>query len=147
MLARLSTMLALTVLYASLAYSDTPLPRFTASTPKPFDEVVEDLKFAITEYNFRITGHHRIGKAIAEREQKPFRRASVFHFCNLEYARKILEVRPSYIVHMPCRITVYEEQQDVIVDANLLPLTDSRLNDINTKVNDILKAIVNDAVE
>ena len=121
--------------------------RYTVSTAKPFEDVVDDLKFAISDHNFRITGNNRIGAGIAEREGIAFPRASVFEFCNLRYARQLLEYSPSYLLHMPCRIAVYEQGEQTIVDAYLLSENDPRISRIIQEVNQIIKSIVRYAVE
>ena len=121
-------------------------PRYTAHTSKPFEEVLADLEFAIGEHNFRLTGRDRIGAAIAERNASAFPPATVLHFCNLEYARQLLEVDPRYLLHMPCRIALYEHADRVTVVARLLP-DDGPAPLLSNRVNDILKAIVSDAAE
>ena len=45
---------------------------YTVSTEKSFDDVIDDLKFAISESNFRLTSENRIGAAISERTGKTF---------------------------------------------------------------------------
>ena len=41
--------------------------RYSVISDKSFEDVLEDLRFAITEQNFRITSLNRIGQAIAVR--------------------------------------------------------------------------------
>ena len=107
--------------------------RYKALTAKPFVEVMADLEFAISEYNFRITGYNRVGEAIAERQQSSFPQATVVHFCNLEYAREFLVLAADYLLHMPCRIAVYEQDQQVVVEARLLPEDDPRLGALSRR--------------
>ena len=121
--------------------------RYRAETNKAFDEVVNDLKFAISEHNYRLTGENRIGEAIAEREKTSFPRASVIHFCNLTQAKEILDIAPDYLLHMPCRISVYEGSGHVFVEALLLPEDDQRVHAKATKINQMLRLIVDHAVE
>jgi uncharacterized protein (DUF302 family) len=88
---------------------------------RPFADVLLDLEFAITDHNFRITGANHIGAAIGERIGQPFPEAEVIHFCNLEYARRLLEIDPDFLSYMPCQITVIQGQNGVIVSTWLLP--------------------------
>ena len=80
----------------------------TGVTDKPFEDVVFELDFAITERNFRITGRNTIGKGLRERGYSDFPNVEVIHFCNLEYAREVLLIDPGFVAQMPCRITVHE---------------------------------------
>ena len=90
-------------------------------TGKSFDDVVQEADFAITERNFRITGRNTIGKGLRERGYKDFPDVEVIHFCNLEYAREVLELDPGYVAQMPCRMTVHVEHGKTIVSMILLP--------------------------
>ena len=121
--------------------------RFTMQSTKPFDDVVEEVRSAISEHNFRITGEARIGEAIAERERISFPRASVIHFCNLSYAQKLLELNPKYILYMPCRISIMESKQRIVVEALLLPQHNARRAQTVREVNGILVSIVKYAVQ
>jgi len=147
MLRCLRLVVVLALLAGGMTSAKDTSNRYTVSTAKPFADVVEDLKFAISEHNFRLTGHNRIGAGIAKRAGIAFPRASVIEFCNLEYARKILERHPNFLLHMPCRIAVYEHGEQIIVDAYLLPENDPRNPRIITEVNQIIKSIVRYAAE
>jgi uncharacterized protein (DUF302 family) len=110
-------------------------------------EVMEDLEFIISDHNFRLTEQNRIGEAIARRDKREFPRANVVHFCNLQYAKKLLEIDPQYILHMPCRIAVREHSHRVVIEAWLLPRNDSRVEKIAGEINAILKAMVKYAAD
>ena len=114
-----------------------------AST-KPFEDVIFELDFAITERNFRITGRNTIGKGLRERGYKDFPNVEVIHFCNLEYAREVLLIDPAYVAQMPCRITVHEAPNATIVSLILLPENhpDERVNAFARRMNAILREIV-----
>ncbi|UCC55160.1 MAG: DUF302 domain-containing protein [Gammaproteobacteria bacterium] len=124
-----------------------PAPRYTANSSKSFDDVLADLEFAIGEHNFRLTGRDTIGEAIAAREDIDMPPATVLHFCNLAYARQFLEVAPQYLLHMPCRIALYEQGGNVTVEARLLPENEPAMRALSQKINRILKMIVSSAVE
>jgi uncharacterized protein (DUF302 family) len=91
------------------------------TTDKPFADVVQELEFAITERNFRITGRNTIGSALRERGYEGFPDVEVIHFCNLEYAREVLLLDPGYVALMPCRVTVHEANGKRVVSLVLLP--------------------------
>lgn len=119
--------------------------RYSVEVKKSFDTVVEDVEFAITEHNFRITGSNRVGEVIGERHGIAFPHSVVIHFCNLEYAKQLLEIDANYLLHMPCKIAVREEGARVVVETVLLP-DDPRVKTVS-EVNTILRAIANYAAD
>lgn len=127
--------------------SDALLVR--AVTSKSFADVVEELEFAITEHNFRITGRNTLGAAIRERGHDGFPEAEVIHFCNLEYARVFMELDVDFIAQMPCRMTVHEAGGQTVIHAVLLPEdhVDPRLNAEARRLNGILREIVDFVLE
>lgn len=120
-----------------------------AVTDKPFDDVIFELDFAITERNFRITGRNTIGKGLRTRGYDDFPDIEVIHFCNLEYAREVLIIDPGYVAQMPCRITVHEAAQGTVISLILLPEDhpDERVNAFARRMNAILQEIVDFVVE
>ena len=93
-----------------------------ARTDKAFDDVVFELEFAITERNFRITGRNTIGKGLRERGYDDFPDVEVIHFCNLEYAREVLEIDPGYVSlillpedHADARINAFARRMNAIL--------------------------------
>ncbi|MDQ7089746.1 MAG: DUF302 domain-containing protein [Methylococcales bacterium] len=122
---------------------------YQASTTKPYADVLAELEIAISEHNFRITGHSRVGKVIRDRGTKNFPNYDTLQFCNLTHAKTLLEMSPHSIRHMPCNIVTYDYQGKTIVNTDLLPVdTDNQaLNHFSEKMNTRLKAIVDFAVE
>ncbi|GFO71566.1 hypothetical protein BJAS_P1176 [Bathymodiolus japonicus methanotrophic gill symbiont] len=66
------------------------LPYYQADTEKPYADVLAELEIAISEHNFRITGHSRVGKVIRERGTKDFPEYDTLQFCNLTHAKTLL---------------------------------------------------------
>ncbi len=122
---------------------------YQAETTKPYDDVLAELEIAITEHNFRITGHSRVGKVIRERGAVGFPEYDTIQFCNLTHARTLLEMSPHSVAQMPCNVVTYQYQGKTIVKTHLLPVdTDNKeLNQFSGKMNKMLKEIVNFAVE
>lgn len=122
---------------------------YTATASKPYDDVLAELEIAITEHNFRITGHSRVGKVIRDRGTKDFPNYDTIQFCNLTHAKTLLQMSPHSVRHMPCNVVTYEYQGKVIVKTHLLPVdTDNKeLNRFSEKMNSMLKEIVDFAVE
>ncbi len=122
---------------------------YEASTNKDYEDVIAELEIAISEHNFRITGHSRVGKVIRDRGTKGFPNYDTLQFCNLTHAKTLLEMSPHFVKYMPCNVVVYEYQGKVIVKTHLLPTNTSQvqLNTFAQKMNTMLKAIVDFAVE
>lgn len=122
---------------------------FITHTGKPFEEVLEDLEFAIGELNFRIVGRNDISKGVREAGRLDFPRSLVLQVCSLALAEEALELDPALIVHMPCRIAVYERGGRVFVGTDLLPEdeSDPRRAAFARKVNETLRAMVRAAAQ
>jgi len=117
-------------------------PIYQQTTQKDFDTVVEDLLFAISQHNFRLTERSNIGQAIAEREGKPFPKVTVLHMCNLTYAQALLEKQIASPLQMPCRISIREQDGKVVIETLLL-LDNAAQQAFVDEINQILKDIVN----
>ena len=125
------------------------VPYYQAETDKPYADVLAELEIAISEHNFRITGHSRVGKVIRDRGTKDFPDYDTLQFCNLTHAKTLLLMSPHAVRHMPCNIVSYEYNGKTIVRTQLLPTdTDNpELNAFSEKMNIMLKDIVDFAVE
>lgn len=115
---------------------------------KSYQDVLAELELAITERNFRITGHNRIGSVIRERDGIDFPDYDSLQFCNLTEARAMLEQSPAAVAWMPCNISVRSEGSRVIVTTHLLPTRNhpKTLNAMTRRINSQLKEIVDFAV-
>lgn len=122
---------------------------YQAETTKPYADVLAELVIAITEHNFRITGHSHVGKVIRERENIDFPDYDTIQFCNLTHAKKLLQMSPHAVRHMPCNVVTYTFDGKVIVKTRLLPTnTDNKeLNQFSEQMNELLKQIVDFTVE
>lgn len=124
------------------------IPYYQTETVKPYDDVLAELKIAIAENNFRITGHNRIGKVIRDRGTEDFPDYDAIQFCHLTHAKTLLLMSPHSVRHMPCNAVMYNYQGKTIVSTHLLP-TDTEnpeLNDFSAKMNALLRQIVDFAV-
>ena len=104
---------------------------------------------AITEQNFRITGHNHIGSVIRTRDNIPFPDYDAIQFCNLTLARQMLEMSPAAVAYMPCNISVRAQGSKVVIATHLLPenTENPKLNDFFRAMNQKLRGIVNFAAE
>ncbi|NOQ15246.1 MAG: DUF302 domain-containing protein [Methyloprofundus sp.] len=122
---------------------------YQAETDKPYADVLAELEIAISEHNFRITGHSRVGKVIRDRGTKDFPDYDTLQFCNLTHAKTLLLMSPHAVRFMPCNVVVYEYNGKTIVRTHLMPThsDNPELNAFAEKMNIMLKDIVDFAVE
>lgn len=122
---------------------------YEVKTSKPYDDVLAELKVAITEQNFRITAHSRVGKVIRERGTPDFPEYDTIQFCNLSHAKTLIELSVDAVRHMPCSVVVYSQGNQTIIKTRLLPTdsANSELNKFSESINNILKQIVDFAAE
>lgn len=115
---------------------------------KSYQDVMAELELAITERNFRITGHNKIGSVIREREGIAFPDYDTLQFCNLTEARVMLEMSPQTVAWMPCNISLRLENGKVVVTTHLLPVhnNDPKLDQFAETMNQRLREIVDFAV-
>lgn len=117
---------------------------YQVSTDKAFEEVVDDAIFAITERNFRITSHLHIGKAIRERINTDYPEYEVLLYCNLTYAKQMLDLDPDLIISCPGRITIRQSDERIIITAPLWPeeMKNKKLKTHMQKMNDLIREII-----
>ena len=125
------------------------MPYYQVETNKPYDDVLDELKSAIAENNFRITAHSRVGKVIRDRGDKDFPEFDTIQFCNLTHARTMLLISPDAIKYMPCNVVLYQKQGRTIVRTHLLPTDteNAELNGFSKSMNEKLMEIVDFSVE
>ena len=130
--------------------AQAPQPQwYERATAKPYADVVAELEVAITEQNFRITGHNHIGSVIRNRDNIAFPDYDAIQFCNLTLAKEMLEMSPAAVNYMPCNVTARAHDGQTVVATHLLPVAtgNRKLDAFFLRMNDKLKHIVDFAVE
>ena len=120
------------------------IPYYQVETVKPYDDVLTELEVAISDHNFRITAHSRVGKVIRERGAENFPEYDTIQFCNLSLAKTMLEISPPAIGFMPCNIVTYQQAGKTLIKIHLLPEhgDNPALNKFAGEMNQQLKQIV-----
>jgi len=116
------------------------VPFYQAETEKPYADVLAELEIAISENNFRITGHSRVGKVIRDRGTKNFPDYDTVQFCNLTHAKTLLLMSPHAVRFMPCNVVTYQYKGKTIVRTHLMPIDSDNpeLNAFFERMNNIL---------
>jgi len=114
-----------------------------------FEDTLQNLDIAISEHNYRIIHRSNIGQAIRDRGDKNYPLSTVISFCNITYAKEMMEINSDLINDMPCIVTVREEQKTVIVGTKFMVVnTDNKQqNNFALRINNNLKSIIEATVE
>lgn len=122
---------------------------YQIETTKSYEDVLTEMEVAIAENNFRITGHSRVGKVIRERGTQNFPEYDTIQFCNLSYAKILLDIEPQSIIYMPCNIVSYQFNDKTFIKTHLLPenTENIKFNEFAQYINQLLKKIVDFAAK
>jgi uncharacterized protein (DUF302 family) len=130
--------------FTSVAYGNDNEFNYEKITDKSLEDILEDIEFAITEHNLRIVDRLHIGQAIKARGNIDFPDYEIFLYCNLTFAKNILELDPALINACPGRVTVRSAGNYYIISAPLWPenSTDLKLKKLMFNMNNIVRKIV-----
>jgi uncharacterized protein (DUF302 family) len=114
-----------------------------------FEETLINLDIAISEHNYRIIHRSNIGQAIRERGQNNYPLSTITTFCNITYAKEMMEINPNLINEMPCNIAVRQQDNLVIVSTKLMDThtNNSEQNKFAVMINDNLVSIIEATIE
>lgn len=127
-----------------------PITIYQLYSDYTFEETLLNLDLAISEHNYRIIHRSQIGQAIRDRGDKDFPLSTITNFCNITYAKEMIEINSNLINEMPCTIAVREEpEQGIIVSSRLLDehTANDKQNLFALKINNNLKSIIAATVE
>ncbi len=148
--ARKILLLALFVTFLISACSqDVPSRIYQKTSNYNFEDTLINLDVAISEHNYRIIHRSNIGQAIRDRGENNYPLSTVISFCNISYAKEMMEINSDLINDMPCIVTVREEPAGVIIGTKLMA-TGSNNPDQNAfakKINTNLKSIIEATIE
>jgi len=132
------------------ACSSGPTERIYQKTSSyDYEDTLLNLDIAISEHNYRIIHRSNIGQAIRDRGEKNYPLSTVISFCNITYAKEMMEINADLINDMPCIVTVREDSKGVIVGTKLMSLKSNNIHQINfaKRINSNLKSIIAATIE
>lgn len=114
-----------------------------------FEDSLLNLDIAISEHNYRIIHRSHIGQAVRDRGDESFPLSTITSFCNITYAKEMMEINSNLINDMPCNVSIRESEQGVIVSTKLMNTNtnNARQNEFAQRINDNLKSIVEATAE
>lgn len=74
-----------------------------------YEDVVASLKARANKINFKFVGSNAIYKDIEALTSQPSPRVEIFHFCDAQVARELLDYSLEFVVFLPCRIALVED--------------------------------------
>jgi uncharacterized protein (DUF302 family) len=114
-----------------------------------FADTAQNLDIAISEHNYRIIHKSHIGQAIRDRGDSDYPLSTIINFCNITYAKEMLEIDPNLINDMPCIIAIREQKDNVVVSTQLMneqtlnPQEQAFAQKINQNLKNIIDATIN----
>ena len=119
-------------------------------TQGPIDSVVARLEKATAENQFSVLGIHNLKEKMTAKGVDFACECRVMEVCNPRKAREVLEENMSISTALPCRISIYQDGENVKVatirPTMLLNLFDSpRLQAVAREVEDTLVRIIDAA--
>ncbi len=123
---------------------------YERESPYSFEDTILNLDIAISEYNYRIIHRSHIGQAVRDRGDKDFPLSTITSFCNITYAKEMMEINPLLINDMPCNISVRQTGDDrVIVGTKLMleAVSDPAQQQFAEKINANLKGIIGATIQ
>jgi uncharacterized protein (DUF302 family) len=115
-----------------------------------YEDTLLNLDLAISEHNYRIIQRSQIGQAIRDRGDKDFPLSTLTNFCNITYAKQMIEINSDLINEMPCTIAVRQEiNKGIIVSTRLMneQTNNQKQNEFSQNINNNLKSIIAATVE
>jgi uncharacterized protein (DUF302 family) len=155
MLYRFITLFSSLILIVGLLLSTACQPQsenriYERESPYSFEDTILNLDIAISEYNYRIIHRSHIGQAVRDRGDSSFPLSTITSFCNITYAKEMIEINPLLIYDMPCNIAVWETQDGkVMIGTTLMSETvpDPAQKQFAQKINANLKGIIGATIE
>ena len=136
-------------LFLTACSSDTTGRFYQRLSNYNFEETLMNLDIAISELNYRTIHRSNIGQAVRDRGEPDYPLSTVISFCNITYAKEMMEINSNLINDMPCIVTVREELSGVIVGTKLMTVNSSnkQQNAFAVKINKNLRSIIEATVE
>lgn len=113
---------------------------------KPFEQVLTDIEKSAEKHHFRVLHIHNVSQTLAEKGFD-LERYSIVELCNAKFAHVILTNNRDYGSILPCKILVYEKDNNVYVSTPQPSLMVEKLGleeikPIAAEVEKIIKEII-----
>lgn len=123
----------------------------TVRTKKSLGEVRQRFEEAASERKFGVLGCHDVGERLRAKGLAFDRKLYIYEVCNPGAAKKVLDTNVKIASALPCRVAVYTDGADVVLEtirptAALSMFGEPSLAGTAQEVESAIEAIMNDAV-
>ena len=124
---------------------------YIVDSDKSFDDAVTDLNQAVKDHGFGVLHVHDLGNTLRNKGVDFSEQCKVFEVCNPTQAAKVLATDMRLNMALPCRISVFTEDNQTKIglirpEQMLSSLSDDQvLKDTAKEVEEITKEMVNQA--
>jgi uncharacterized protein (DUF302 family) len=94
---------------------------YRIQSKKNLSDVARDLEAAVQRHKFGVMGVHDLKAKMYEKGVEFERDCLIFEVCNPHQAKKVLEKNAEISTALPCRISVFQEGDDVVL-ATIRPM-------------------------
>lgn len=88
----------------------------TVRTRKSLGEVRQRFEEASSEHKFAVLGSHDVGERLRAKGLAFERKLYVYEVCNPVAAKKVLDADVRIGTALPCRVTIYTDGKDVVLE-------------------------------
>ena len=126
-------------------------PFFVVETALDFEQASFSLEAAVTSHGFGVLGIHDLGQTLRSKGMAFKEQCRVFEVCNPKQADQVLNIQMKLNMALPCRISVYTENNQTHIrmirpEGMLLALSDDgKLRSIATEVECTMIEIIQTA--
>ncbi len=89
---------------------------YKVSVNKQFDQVIKEIEQSAEKHHFRVLHIHNVSQTLAEKGFE-IEKYSIIELCNARFAHIILTRNRDYGSILPCKIFVYEKENQVYIAA------------------------------
>ena len=93
---------------------------YTEPSNKSVQEVVDTINEKISDYKFGVLHIHNVKETLKSKGVEFDRECQILDICNPNHAKNFLEENMALSVVMPCKITVYTEDNQTYISMNSL---------------------------
>jgi len=114
---------------------------------KEIEEVLKKIKENIEKEGFKVSVVHKVHESLKKAGKDLGFKAYIVEFCNPELAYKVLNINKEIINFMPCKIVLYENNEEVVVSSflpieHLMEMKNKEIRNIGEEVAQIIKRIL-----
>jgi len=122
----------------------------TVRSKKSLGEVRQRFEDAASEHKFGVLGYHDVGERLRGKGLSFDRKLYVYEVCNPGAAKKVLDTNVTIGSALPCRVAIYTDRGDVVLETirptvALSMFNEPSLSGTAQEVEEAIRSIMNEA--